>query len=94
MAVEAERRVAVIGCCFARLLVWKFGTVGAGFDTRETSSACSVWFWVEGYAFEGLGAMVAGEAMGVETLRGGADYAAFDWKSACSTLGCCATRGW
>ena len=93
MAVEAERGVAVVGCCLAGLFV-KIIATGTGFDAGETSGACRVGLWVECNAFEGLDAVVAGEAVRVEALRCGADYAAFDGESAGRALGCCAAGGW
>ena len=95
VAVEAEGGVAVVSGSFAGFLFGEGnGEVGGtGIDAGEAGGARGVGFGVEGDAFEGADAVVAGEAVGVEALRGGCDRAAGDGKGAGGTLGGGALRG-
>jgi len=94
MTIEAEGGVTVVEGGFAGFFFRDVGVAGrsAGFDACEADGAGSVGLRVEGHAFEGCGAVMAGEAVGVETLGRGAYDAAFDWESAGGALGCRTAR--
>lgn len=51
-------------------------------------------FWIEGYAFEVLAALVAGEAFRVEARAGGGDDAAGDGEGTLGAEGAGADGGW
>lgn len=64
------------------------------FNAFNASCAGRVGLGVEGDAFQGFGAVVAGEAVGMKALGRGADDAAFDGESAGGTLSGSSAGGW
>jgi hypothetical protein len=81
MAVEAQALIAVVFGSAAGV-VGDVGAVHAGLDPGDPFAAGGLGLWVEGDAFEAFRAVVAAEALGVETDAGGADDAAGDWERA------------
>ena len=89
MAVEAQAIVAVVGF---RVVALGGGygfmvVIEAGTDAGQAFVARDGGLGVEGYAFEELAALEAGEAGGVEALGSGANDAAGYWEGTRCALG-------
>ena len=88
VAVEAQAGVAVVDSCVSVNGIRGVEVGGASFDAGEAGVAGGGGLGVEGDAFEKLGTVVAGEAVGMEALGSGGDDTAGDWEGAKSALGC------
>ncbi len=85
MAVKPQSFVTVFHLATALFLVNRLA-VRTPMNARHTFLALSVWLGIECDAFECLAAMVADEALRVETLTGCADDAAGNGESTLSAL--------
>ena len=102
VAVEAWRFISAIIILETRHVVCggvggEIRDVGAGKTGADAVDAFGVFvrrFRVEGYAFEVLSTLVAGEAFRVEARAGGGDDAAGDGEGALGAEGAGADGGW
>lgn len=102
VAVEAGRFVCAVvvlearhGVCGGvRGQVRDVGAGEAGADARDAFGVFVGGFWVEGYTFEVLAALVAGEAFRVEARARGGDDAAGDGEGALGAESAGADGGW